>query len=109
MTRFDSKELLARIDMFFADDNMFKSLWWNLMPGKSIKVKWPRGWTEIDELGNQFESSDPNDHYRPWLEKNVGKQGWDWDWKVDEDNRDLLIRFRRGKQQEMMLFSMRWT
>ena len=38
------------------------------MPSVTINVKWP-----VDEV-----SADPNDHYRPWLQEHVGRQGWDW-------------------------------
>ena len=47
---------------------------------ESIIVVWPNGWTEPDCLGNSIQSSDPNDHLRPYLEKNIGHQIIDWDW-----------------------------
>jgi hypothetical protein len=106
---FSGRELLIKIDMVLADDNLFKSLWWALIPGTVISVKWPRGWTDIDHLGNQFNSSDPNDHYRPWLEKNVGRQGWDWDWDWKVGNDCLAIKFRKGKREKMVEFVMRWA
>lgn len=103
-----AREAMAKMQMVLDDDNVFKHLWWMLMPGKTIVVRWPRGWTELDHLGNQVESSDPNDHYRPWLENNVGRQGWDWDWKIAKDDQGLEVKFRKGKQQEMVEFAMRW-
>jgi hypothetical protein len=51
--------------------------WWKFVPGITITVIWPNG--EISD--STLTSSDPNDHYRPWLEENVGKQHWDWDWR----------------------------
>ena len=60
-------------------------LWWKFMPGTIIKVKWPRGAIVYDtDPGWVLQSADPNDHYRPWLERHVGRQGWDWDWRIGQ-------------------------
>lgn len=74
------------------------------MPGTTIKVKWPVGEVRIKQeqsgIWDYVRSADPNDHYRPWLEKYVGKQGWDWNWKLDPHGFDsLIIKFRRGKEK----------
>lgn len=62
-----------------------QALWWATVPGVEITLPWPTGWVVLQEDPDgskvSAESSDPNDHYRPWLEKNIGKQGWDWEWK----------------------------
>jgi hypothetical protein len=62
-----------------------QSLWWKFMPGVEVELPWPTGWVVLHENPDgsrvSTESADPNDHYRPWLEKNIGKQGWDWEWK----------------------------
>jgi hypothetical protein len=101
----------------------YNSLWWKLMPGTTIKVKWPVGViliTEDDPRWNwtigpsmyRVESADPNDHYRPWMEKNVGKQGWDWDWSmVDNDiaANQITIKFRRKKEQWATIALLRWS
>lgn len=91
-------------------------LWWRFMPGKTIRVKWPHGWTEpIPAAGGgtiQLQSADPNDHYRPALEKHVGKQGWDWDWMItDNDIRSdsLTIKFRKGKEKWASYFGLKWS
>lgn len=46
-----------------------------------ITLKWPNCLVE----GTGTHSTDPNDHWRPWLEANVGEQHheWDWDWVCD--------------------------
>lgn len=44
-----------------------KIFWW-LNFGESIMVTWPRG-------------QDVNDGWRNWLEANVGRQGFDWNWR----------------------------
>lgn len=104
---------------------LVKNLWWKYMPGIVVTVKWPRGWTEPDKLGVQTESTDPNDHYRPWLEATVGRQGWDWDWKIGPVTRieffnsndaydfeslgdKLEIKFRKGKEKYATMFALRW-
>ena len=100
------------------------ALWWRFMPGTEIKVRWPVGLTKpIPAPGGGFiqtQSADPNDHYRPWLEQHVGRQGWDWDWKIGPiaaHNDDgtvvgfdtLIIKFRRGKSKYATMFALEWT
>jgi hypothetical protein len=109
-------------------------LWWRFMPGITIRVKWPRGNvtnTEYDigrngSIVNEvytIESSDPNDHYRPFLEKNVGKQGIDWDWRIqvgnsmwtpgyeDQDIQSdkVVIKFRKGKEKWASITMIMWS
>lgn len=71
--------------------DLLHKFWWRYIPGVTTSVPWPKGQAIIDEYhpswdaalvaGQQsVDSADPNDHYRPWLEKNIGRQGWDWDW-----------------------------
>lgn len=101
-----------------------ESLWWRFMPGTIIKVNWPTGNIVVDhndsrwcDLGGSVWvdlgfSADPNDHYRPWMESNVGRQGWDWNWKmIDNDvaeNR-LTIKFRRGLEHLASIAALRWS
>lgn len=104
------------------------SLWWKFMPGVEIIVKWPVGYVVVGEddprwdwtlsaCNQQFKSADPNDHWRPWLEKNVGKQGWDWNWKLGAFtaiNNDstvvgtdfLVIKFRKKKSELATIFKL---
>lgn len=87
-------------------------LWFSLMAGRSLVMPWPTGWTQTDDNGVSYESADPNDHWRPWLEANVGRQGWDWDWRLAQSlvgyHDNLEITFRRGREEAMMRFAMRW-
>lgn len=102
----------------------FNRIWWRWMPGAVIKVIWPTGNIVVDhnhplwqDMGGAVWvdlgfSSDPNDHYRPWLEKHVGKQGWDWDWCLtDSDIHEncLTIKFRRGKTDWAPVAALRWS
>ena len=87
---------------------IINAIWWAVVPGKEITVKWPVGWTTpIPAPGGgfiQIESADPNDHYRPWLEENVGRQGWDWDWKIGPiaaDNGSGTVGFGKAKWASM--------
>ena len=82
------------------------------MPGKIIEVPWPLGWTDPDHLGNSYQSADPNDHYRPWMETNVGRQCWDWDWDLkigSQGDTRLMIKFRKGKEALATEAWMRWV
>ena len=93
----------------------YNVVWWKLMPGTRIKVKWPAGSVaSVTDFTHVYfaNGSDPNDHYRPWLESNVGKQGWDWDWVLSDDDisKNLLtIKFRRGKEKWATMASLRWS
>jgi hypothetical protein len=98
-------------------------LWWMLMPGMAIKARWPvgevvvgpdhpEGWAGIGEYYETIESADPNDHYRPWLEQNVGHQGWDWNWKMMDDDvamNRLTIKFRKGRERQAVEAALRWS
>ena len=105
--------------------NIRDQLWWRFMPGSVINVKWPVG-TIVAGPGPEdprwqdwggaayitFESADPNDHYRPFLEQHVGRQGWDWNWGMADrdatDNR-LTIKIRRNKAIYATIAAMRWS
>ena len=101
--------LRARLQML-EKFNVLDHIWWKLMPGVTISVRWPVGWTKPDHLGNQANSADPNDHYRPELERVVGKQGWDWYWKVDPNDVDsLIIKFRKSKENYASYFALKWS
>lgn len=100
-----------------------KNLWWKFMPGTKITVEWPTGWTRpVSAAGGgyiQVESADPNDHFRPWLETNVGQQGWDWDWRLGPIigaqgtgagtlliGDYLVIKFRKGREKYATMFEL---
>lgn len=85
------------------------------MPGVIVKVKWPVGWVRLWEDGNggvvDCESADPNDHYRPWMEEHVGKQGWDWNWDLldnDASTNRLTIKVRRSKADLVSVMALMW-
>jgi hypothetical protein len=91
-------------------------IWWHLMPGVTVKVKWPTGWVVLHESTDgsrvSVDSADPNDHYRPWMEKNVGRQGWDWDWCMrdnDVNENRLTIKFRRAKKELAVVAALKWS
>jgi hypothetical protein len=103
--------------------NLYDKLWWRFMPGAVINVAWPKGQVKVGPshrdgysgYGPEFEyvdSADPNDHYRPWLEEHVGKQGWDWNWGMaDQDataNR-LTIKIRRKHAKYATIAALRWS
>lgn len=64
---------------------LLKFFWWQWVPKVETVLPWPSGWVVLDEHADgskvSTDSADPNDHYRPWLESNVGRQYWDWDWE----------------------------
>jgi len=92
------------------------NLWWNYAPTITIEVKWPVGWVTVQEntVFNDkidVQSADPNDHYRPTLERMVGKQKMHWDWRVaDNGHADkLTIKILKSKQVEATYLAMLWA
>ena len=50
---------------------------------------------------------EPNDYYRPWLEKYIGIQGVDWQWNLCGTDIDMLeIIF--VKSEDAILFELKW-
>ena len=103
--------------------NLYDKLWWRFMPGVVINVAWPKGPLVVDhndprwvDLGGavwvSIDSADPNDHYRPWMEEHVGKQGWDWNWGLGNndaaDNR-LTIKIRRKHEKYATIAALKWS
>lgn len=103
--------------------NIIEQLWWRFMPGVVINVKWPKGqvrvgpshrdgWSGVGPEFEYVESADPNDHYRPWMEKHVGRQGWDWNWGMADrdatDNR-LTIKIRQKYQDSAVIAKLQWS
>ena len=105
---------------------IIKGLWWRFMPGTEIELLWPRGRVVVtpDQPGwdpslgatkQSLFSADPNDHYRPWLEEHVGRQGWDWDWRIGEvatttgDRDTIRIKIRRGRAEYATIAALRWA
>jgi hypothetical protein len=103
---------------------LVNKLWWRLMPGVTVKVKWPTGNIVVDHDDPRWQdmggavwvdlgfSSDPNDHYRPWMEKNIGRQGWDWDWAMADNDvaaNQLTIKVRRKYQEHAIMLALKWS
>lgn len=103
--------------------NIVQKLWWRFVPGVVINVRWPTGTITIDDSDPRWDwslsstlqqgfSADPNDHYRPFMEKYVGRQGWDWNWGMADrdatDNR-LTIKIRQKYANYAIIALMRWA
>ncbi len=104
--------------------NLWERLWWRFVPGVIINVRWPTGlitagpgpedprWVDYGGAAYvTYESADPNDHYRPFMEKYVGRQGWDWNWGMQDndiaENR-LTIKFRQAKREWAIIAALKW-
>lgn len=83
-----------------------------------VEVRWPVGWAILHDDGNggitSTESADPNDHYRPWLEANVGKQGSDWQWRIGTISRDaghdtVCIKLRKKHEHFASVIALKWA
>ena len=98
-------------------------LWWRFVPGVVVNVAWPVGEVTIDESMPKWDwtigpsryvidSADPNDHYRPWMEKHIGKQGWDWNWGLlgnDMAENRLTIKVRKKYAKYATIMAMHWS
>ena len=76
-------------------------IYWKFMTGEVIVVPWP----------TYPGSADPNDHYRAWLEENIGKQGRDWQWDcvyVEAGFYDLQIVVSRAKKKYAPMIGLMW-
>lgn len=104
---------------------IWHQLWWRFVPGVIINVRWPTGvitagpgpedprWVDYGGAAYvTYESADPNDHYRPWLEQHVGRQGWDWNWgfvNTDVTDNRLTIKIKQNKKDYALLAAMMWS
>ena len=97
--------------------NLYDKLWWRFMPGVVINVKWPAGpifkeFIDQYRTDQQLLSADPNDHYRPWMEEHVGKQGRDWNWGLsgnDASKNRLTIKIRRKHAKCATIAALKWS
>lgn len=102
--------------------NFREKIWWRCVLGVVINVKWPIGKITVDEnhplwdwtIGPSryiVESADPNDHYRPELERLVGKQGKHWQWGIankDATESRITIKIVQEKAEYATLLALRW-
>ena len=105
--------------------NIRDKLWWRFMPGVVVNVRWPTGvivagpgpedprWHDWGGAAYiTFESADPNDHYRPWMEQHIGKQGWDWNWGMadrDASENRLTIKIRQKYAKYATIAAIQWS
>lgn len=96
--------------------NIWQQLWWRFMPGVVINVRWPSGWVVLHDDGQggqtSVDSADPNDHYRPWLEQHVGRQGIHWNWGManrDATDNRLTIKIRQKYAEHATIAALRWA
>ena len=96
----EQKKLMAMFEINKHADSLSEWLFWKYGKGPTVTVKWPVGPIEEADPVDGTISADPNDHYRPYLEKNVGRQNRVWVWGLREffaaENR-LTIKFRKSK------------
>ena len=96
----EQKKLMAMFEINKHADSLSEWLFWKYGKGPTVTVKWPVGPIEEADPVDGTISADPNDHYRPYLEKNVGRQNRDWVWGLRDNNaaeNRLTIKFRKSK------------
>ena len=102
----------------------FDNLWWSYAPGIKVKLRWPVGDIIVDHNDPRWEdmggavwanlgfSADPNDHYRPWIEKHIGRQRWHWNWRMEDndaaENR-LTLKVCKSKAKYATLAGIQWS
>ena len=107
---------MAKWEIHKRAGNLYDAAWWRWMPGVTISVKWPVGWAILDKMPDGSKTSafsaDPNDHYRPWMEKHVGRQGWDWQWGLRDNNaaeNRLTIKIRNKHAKWATIAAIQWS
>ena len=114
LNNIEQKKLMAMFEINKHADSLSEWLFWKYGKGPTVTVKWPVGPVRVpngDNAGVLTESADPNDHYRPWLTKNVGKQNRDWVWGLRDNNaaeNRLTIKFRKSKAEWAIIAKLLW-
>lgn len=89
-----------------------KDAYWRLAAGATVTLPWPRKyWLDLGG-GMSVHSDEPNDHYRPWLEANVGRQGWDWRWDyhhLSATEAVVILTVRKGKAPLASAAALKWS
>lgn len=90
---------------------MVSKLWWKFMPCVTVCINWPAS-VDYNAVGRFNIFQQANIHYRPWLEQNIGKQGWDWDWGICRSNlldRKITVRIRKKHAKFISMALLKWT
>jgi hypothetical protein len=83
------------------NETMLSDLWWNTIPGTKVRVNWPKA--------DGYDSIDPNDRWRPWLEQHVGRQGWDWNWRLNLEHNAVDVKFRWAHADKLSMFLLKYA
>lgn len=99
-------------------------LWWEYMPGVKVKLHWPNGDIIVDhndprwvDMGgavwvNLGFSADPNEHYRPWIEQHIGRQGWHWNWRMEDNDvakNQLTLKVCKSRSKYATMAAIKWS
>jgi len=100
----------------------YDRLWWRFIPGTKVKLRWPVGkivvgygdpkWYDCGATWVEVDSADPNDFYRPWLEKHVGRQGWHWNWTMEDNDaaeNKLTLKVCKSRAKYATLAGIQWS
>ena len=85
----------------------WQRFWWNSISGTTITLPW----------GGTGSSVLPPDEWKDWLNKHVGRKGWDWDWRLSYNPNNPMelrfglidIKFRKGKDEFAALVLLKWS
>ena len=113
---------VTRFHIIEGPRKLLNLLWWRYVPGVKVKLRWPVGmivveyghpkWYDVGAHFVELASADPNDHYRPWLEKHVGRQGWHWDWRMEDNDaayKSLTLKVCKSKTKYATLAGIQWS
>jgi hypothetical protein len=116
-------ERMARYEIHKRTLNLYNILIWKYWLKHSVTVKWPRGWAVLHDDGEgnitSTESADPNDHFRPFLEKYCGQQcrAWEWRYAVSakvvtvgyEEYYDDMVEIKFRKKADAVHFALKYA
>lgn len=88
-------------------------LWWKLVPGTTIRVKWypTEGQEIVDPQTFYAMKANCAIYYKPELIVKVGRQGIHWDWCITEQDiaeEKLSIKFFLKKKSWASYFALKW-
>lgn len=93
MNMSDKQEWIERARMKWYGHRFFEFIYWRLPFGAIVTVDWPT-------------ASCPDKNWRPWLEENLGRQGYKWNWRMSLTKVDCIdIRFLSRKMASYFILT----
>lgn len=100
---------MSRYELNTRTLNLFTILWWKFVPGSTVVItdpdfrQWTHGWPTDPRPRSNFTQT-----FSDYLAENIGKHGWDWNWKFVEPDK-IAIKVRKSKEPKLTMFLMKFN